>query len=105
MVNKLLNMLGLITKKQAEEMANLKALQAVKDAKESYPTSEILDFVRRSRKYGFKTIYALSDNNQVENAIKLAESYATKNCGVDSNMFVKAYMPNIKAYKDAGLLN
>ncbi|MFQ3257747.1 MAG: hypothetical protein ACI9X8_000242 [Pseudoalteromonas distincta] len=103
-MEKVLNLFGLTTQKQAQIKTELAVKEAVENALGEKPYKKVLDFVRVCRKYSFKVVAVGVDD---EKAMGLSRQLAEKEFNADMSEqreFSFKFIPNVKPTNDIDLL-
>jgi len=103
-MEKLFNLFGLTTLKQAEMNTETAVKKAVENALNEKPYDRVLNFVRVCRKYNFKVVaVGVEESRAMANARFLAEKEFNADLS-EQNDFERLFIPNIKASIDLDLL-
>ena len=103
-MEKLLNLFGLTTLKQAKNKTDIAVKEAVESTLGEKSYKRVLDFVRVCRKYSFKVVTVGVDDAE---AIELSRQLAEREFNADmseQNEFTSNFIPNLKPTNDFDLL-
>ncbi|MBL4625787.1 MAG: hypothetical protein JKY42_11710 [Flavobacteriales bacterium] len=96
--------IGYISQNEAENIANKRAVEAVKRIESIKPGDELIKVSRICRKYGFKIVYALGDDNTLENTEKLVDAISDPAAHIDGYRITNQLLPNIKVVNNISLI-
>ena len=103
-MEKLLNIFGLTTLKQADQNAKAMTKKAVESALNEKPYDRVLKFVRVCRKYNFKVVtVGVDEQTAMKNSRNMAEIEFNADVSEQSE-FERLFIPQVKASNDLDLL-